>query len=71
MRLGYDHPETADAYTKLALAYQEAGRYAAAAPWMRILHARAHLETHRPGANSHRGCAELASHRVLAVRAVA
>lgn len=33
--LGFDHPETADAYSKIALAYQEAGRYQAAAPWMR------------------------------------
>ena len=35
LNLGYDHPETADAYTKMALAYQEAGRYQAAAPWIR------------------------------------
>ena len=27
VNLGYDHPETADAYSKIALAYQEAGRY--------------------------------------------
>mmetsp|Transcript_12626 Transcript_12626/g.17039 ORF Transcript_12626/g.17039 Transcript_12626/m.17039 type:complete len:109 (+) Transcript_12626:1027-1353(+) len=35
INLGFDHPETADAYSKIALAYQEAGRYQAAAPWMR------------------------------------
>ena len=35
IRLGYDHPETADAQSKLAIAYQETGRYTAAAPWMR------------------------------------
>ena len=35
LNLGFDHPETADAYTKIAMAYKEAGRYAAAAPWMR------------------------------------
>ena len=35
LNLGFDHPETADAYSKIALAYQEAGRYQAAAPWMR------------------------------------
>ena len=35
LNLGYDHPETADAYSKIALAYQEAGKYQAAAPWMR------------------------------------
>ena len=33
--LGFDHPETADAYSKIALAYQELGRFQAAAPWMR------------------------------------
>ena len=33
--MGFDHPETADAYTKIAMAYKESGRYAAAAPWMR------------------------------------
>ena len=27
LNLGYDHPETADAYSKIPLAYQEAGRY--------------------------------------------
>lgn len=27
LNLGFDHPETADAYSKIALAYQEAGRY--------------------------------------------
>ena len=35
LNLGFDHPETADSYSKIALAYQEAGRYQAAAPWMR------------------------------------
>ena len=25
--LGFDHPETADAYTKMALAYQENGNF--------------------------------------------
>ena len=35
VNLGFDHPETADAYTKIGLAYKESGRYAAAAPWMR------------------------------------
>ena len=35
VNLGFDHPETADAYSKIALAYQEVGRYQAAAPWMR------------------------------------
>lgn len=33
--LGLDHPETADAYTKMALAYQEQGNFKAAAPWIR------------------------------------
>ena len=33
--LGYDHPETADAYSKIGIAYQEAGRFEAACPWMR------------------------------------
>ena len=35
LNLGFDHPETADSYTKIAMAYKESGRYAAAAPWMR------------------------------------
>ena len=35
LNLGFDHPETADAYSKIALAYQESGKYQAAAPWMR------------------------------------
>ena len=35
LNLGFDHPETADAYSKIAMAYKESGRYAAAAPWMR------------------------------------
>ena len=33
--LGFDHPETADAYTKMALAYQENGSFPAASPWIR------------------------------------
>ena len=33
--LGFDHPETADAYTKMALAYQENGNFHAASPWIR------------------------------------
>mmetsp|Transcript_10433 Transcript_10433/g.10474 ORF Transcript_10433/g.10474 Transcript_10433/m.10474 type:complete len:297 (-) Transcript_10433:106-996(-) len=33
--LGFDHPETADAYTKMALAYQENGNFYAASPWIR------------------------------------
>ena len=34
--LGFDHPETADVYTKMALAYQEQlGNFAAASPWIR------------------------------------
>ena len=33
--LGFDHPETADAYTKMALAYQESGNFIAASPWIR------------------------------------
>jgi Tfp pilus assembly protein PilF len=33
--LGFDHPETADAYTKMALAYQEQGSFSAASPWIR------------------------------------
>jgi len=33
--LGFDHPETADAYTKMALAYQEQGNFAGASPWIR------------------------------------
>jgi hypothetical protein len=35
LRLGYDHPETADAYSKLALANQESGKTVQAVPWMR------------------------------------
>ena len=34
-KLGYDHPETADAYTKIALAYFEAGMFEASCPWLR------------------------------------
>lgn len=33
--LGFDHPETADVYSKMALAYLEAGNSAAASPWIR------------------------------------
>jgi len=33
--LGFDHPETADTYTKMAFAYQENGSFAAASPWIR------------------------------------
>ena len=33
--LGFDHPETGEAYTKMALAYQENGNFAAASPWIR------------------------------------
>lgn len=33
--LGFDHPETADAYTKMAIAYQEQGNFSAASPWIR------------------------------------
>jgi hypothetical protein len=33
--LGFDHPETADAYSKMALAYLEQGNSAAASPWIR------------------------------------
>lgn len=35
LMLGFDHPETADAYTKMALAYQEQGNFAASSPWIR------------------------------------
>jgi hypothetical protein len=33
--LGFDHPETADTYAKMAIAYQELGNFAAASPWIR------------------------------------
>ena len=33
--LGFDHPETADTYSKMALAYMEQGNSAAASPWIR------------------------------------
>ena len=33
--LGYDHPETADTYTKMALAYTEQGNFSGASPWIR------------------------------------
>ncbi len=33
--LGFDHPETAEAYSKMALAYQENGNFSAASPWIR------------------------------------
>ncbi len=33
--LGFDHPETADTYAKMALAYQEQGNSTAASPWIR------------------------------------
>ena len=33
--LGFDHPETGDAYAKMALAYQESGDFRAASPWIR------------------------------------
>ena len=33
--LGFDHPETADANVKMALAYQEQGNFHAASPWIR------------------------------------
>ena len=35
LNLGFDHPQTANAYSKIALAYQEVGSYEAAVPWMR------------------------------------
>ena len=33
--LGFDHPSTAEAYTKLALCYQEYGLNHLASPWIR------------------------------------
>lgn len=33
--LGFDHPETADIYSQMALAYLEQGNSAAASPWIR------------------------------------
>ena len=33
--LGFDHPDTADCYSKVALAYQEQGEFEAASPWIR------------------------------------
>ena len=33
--LGRDHPQTADAYSKIALAYVEAGQYDVASDWIR------------------------------------
>lgn len=33
--LGYDHPETADTYSKMALAYTEQGNFSGASPWIR------------------------------------
>ena len=35
VNLGPDHPETADAYSKIGLAYKECAQYKTAAPWLR------------------------------------
>ena len=35
LNLGFDHPETGDAYSKIAMAYKEVGRFVAASPWIR------------------------------------
>lgn len=35
LNLGFDHPETADVYTKIGLAYKEVAQYSTASPWIR------------------------------------